>query len=474
MISFSHMTKLADCWALVLLVTVFLLPQATTAQNLSTAQVSARRDLDASIKRLAAARETIAAEKVQLSSSVNEAKEKASTKRRELDRLQSLQDNANLSLGKLREENEKLEKDLLYVSSLFRDYGQEFDVNLDIAEKPLYQSELEALHNSRTTESAGPTLVAQTAEIRFLQTALTRLHHIIGGHEFRSKSILDPEGQVVSGSCLLVGPFSFFSSEDGQSGLVHTDKGPPLRPRLQPLQSNQGDSIESFLLNGRGELPFDTTLHDALQIQVADKTFFEEIKAGGLWIWPILFFAMTSFVVAGIKAFEVFSIHNPKPAVLQDILQKIHSGQTESAQELVRRIKGPFQPLLENAIQFAHTRKELLEEILFEKMLEAQPQMERFLPFIAVTAAATPLLGLLGTVTGMILTFDQITLHGTSDAGKLAAGISEALVTTKFGLIAAIPSLILHALLSRRVQGLLAAMEKFSTAFINGLESKKS
>jgi len=56
----------------------------------------------------------------------------------------------------------------------------------------------------------------------------------------------------------------------------------------------------------------------------------------------------------------------------------------------------------------------------------------------------------------------------------LAAGISEALVTTKFGLIAAIPSLILHALLSRRVQGLLAAMEKFSTAFINGLESKKS
>jgi biopolymer transport protein ExbB len=227
-------------------------------------------------------------------------------------------------------------------------------------------------------------------------------------------------------------------------------------------------------LNGTGELPFDTTLHDALQIQVADKTFFQEIKAGGLWIWPILIFAITSFVAAGIKAYEVFSIHNPKPAVLQDILQKVHSGQSNAAQELISQIKGPFRPLMENAIQFAHTRKELLEEILFEKMLEAQPQLERFLPFIAVTAAATPLLGLLGTVTGMILTFDQITLHGTSDAGKLAAGISEALVTTKFGLIAAIPSLILHALLSRRVQGILAAMEKFSTAFINGLESKQS
>jgi biopolymer transport protein ExbB len=73
----------------------------------------------------------------------------------------------------------------------------------------------------------------------------------------------------------------------------------------------------------------------------------------------------------------------------------------------------------------------------------------------------------------MIHTFDQITLHGTSDAGKLAGGISEALVTTKFGLIAAIPALVLHALLSRRVQGLLAGMERFSTSFINGLQDKR-
>ena len=87
-----------------------------------------------------------------------------------------------------------------------------------------------------------------------------------------------------------------------------------------------------------------------------------------------------------------------------------------------------------------------------------------------MTAAASPLLGLLGTVTGMISTFSQIRISGNSDINSLASGISEALVTTKFGLIAAIPALVLHALLSRRVQGLLAGMEKFSTAFVNGME----
>jgi hypothetical protein len=230
MILFSQITKPSGYWAWFLYFGVYLVSQVATAQNLSNAQVSARRDLDTSIKRLANTRETIATEKVQLSSLVNEAKEKASIKRRELERLQSLQDNANLSLEKLKEENEKLEKDLLYVSSLFRDYGQEFDVNLDIAEKPVFQPDLDALQSSRTAESAGPTLASQTAEIRFLQTALTRLHRIIGGHEFRSKSMLNPEGQVVSGTCLLVGPFSFFSSEDGESGLVDPHYAPDYSP----------------------------------------------------------------------------------------------------------------------------------------------------------------------------------------------------------------------------------------------------
>ncbi|MEM7012670.1 MAG: MotA/TolQ/ExbB proton channel family protein, partial [Verrucomicrobiota bacterium] len=98
---------------------------------------------------------------------------------------------------------------------------------------------------------------------------------------------------------------------------------------------------------------------------------------------------------------------------------------------------------------------------------------QRGLQFIAIASATAPLLGLLGTVTGMIHTFDLIRVFGTGDARSLAHGISEALVTTEFGLIVAIPALILHALLSRKIKSILGSMEMASLAFVNGLQTKE-
>ena len=178
-------------------------------------------------------------------------------------------------------------------------------------------------------------------------------------------------------------------------------------------------------------------------------------------------------IVGLVKAAEIYSIRTPGESVLQQTLQYIEDGQIEEAKKYVRGIGGHFGRLFQSAVKHAGDSKELLEEVLYERMLESQPKIERLLPIIAVTAATAPLLGLLGTVTGMINTFQQITLFGTSDASKLAGGISEALITTKFGLIAAIPSLVVHALLSRKAQGILAAMEKYSSAFINGIEVQK-
>ena len=88
-------------------------------------------------------------------------------------------------------------------------------------------------------------------------------------------------------------------------------------------------------------------------------------------------------------------------------------------------------------------------------------------PLIAVTAATAPLLGLLGTVTGMIDVFRQITNFANPENSELARGISEALVTTKFGLITAIPSLIVHALLSRRLQGVISKLEAFAARLVH-------
>jgi biopolymer transport protein ExbB len=200
-------------------------------------------------------------------------------------------------------------------------------------------------------------------------------------------------------------------------------------------------------------------------------TLQDEIKAGGIWVFPIIGFFLLSILIAIFKLFEIYAVKRPKESVIQEILTLVNSGKKDEALKMAESISGPFGTMLTDAVTFSSDSRELLEEVLYERMLETQPKLERLLPFIAVTAATAPLLGLLGTVTGMINTFQQITLFGTSDASKLAGGISEALITTKYGLITAIPALIMHALLARRAQGVMASMEKYAAAFVNGLKT---
>ena len=125
--------------------------------------------------------------------------------------------------------------------------------------------------------------------------------------------------------------------------------------------------------------------------------------------------------------------------------------------------------MLVAGVENAKESVELVEEVMFESILGAQPRLERFLNVIAVTAATAPLLGLLGTVTGIIKTFKLMEVFGAGDPKPLISGISEALITTELGLILAIPALIAHALLSRRVAGILAQLEKLSMAMVNSL-----
>jgi len=120
-------------------------------------------------------------------------------------------------------------------------------------------------------------------------------------------------------------------------------------------------------------------------------------------------------------------------------------------------------------VERASSPVELVEETLYEKLMGVQQKAGSLLPVIAVTAATAPLLGLLGTVSGMIRTFNLITLFGSGDPKPLAGGISEALVTTLFGLIVAIPALILHAFLARRSQGIVQTTERLGLSFINSL-----
>jgi biopolymer transport protein ExbB len=109
---------------------------------------------------------------------------------------------------------------------------------------------------------------------------------------------------------------------------------------------------------------------------------------------------------------------------------------------------------------------ETLELKLDEAILKETPPLERFLTTIRVLSVVTPLLGLLGTVTGMIQTFQMITLYGTGDPKIMAGGISEALVTTMLGLCAAIPLVLLHSFVSGRSRAIVQVLDEQSAGII--------
>ncbi len=109
---------------------------------------------------------------------------------------------------------------------------------------------------------------------------------------------------------------------------------------------------------------------------------------------------------------------------------------------------------------------ETLEMKLGEAVLKELPSLNRFLTFLKIIAVAAPLLGLLGTVTGMINTFQAITLFGTGDPKTMAGGISQALVTTVLGLVVAIPTVFLHSICSTRAKAVVHMLQEQSAGLI--------
>ncbi len=108
-----------------------------------------------------------------------------------------------------------------------------------------------------------------------------------------------------------------------------------------------------------------------------------------------------------------------------------------------------------------------MQEAIEEAILSELPPLKRFLSAIGIMGSISPLLGLLGTVSGMISTFNVITRFGSGDPKLLSGGISEALITTEVGLAIAIPVLLLHNHLSNRVEEIISKMEEGCAKFIN-------
>jgi biopolymer transport protein ExbB len=218
---------------------------------------------------------------------------------------------------------------------------------------------------------------------------------------------------------------------------------------------------------GAGKLPFDASQGNALKVEAIEETVVEHFLAGGPIMWPILVLAVAAFLVALYKWGSMTVLRMPSRKQVDGLVEALAARDEKLAKERVGAIRGPIGEMLSVGVAHLREPKELVEEVMYEKMLATKLKLNSLLPFVAISASAAPLLGLLGTVTGIMNTFSLMTVFGTGDVKTLSSGISEALITTEYGLIVAIPSLLLHAFLARKARGVQDEMEKAAIAMMN-------
>jgi biopolymer transport protein ExbB len=218
---------------------------------------------------------------------------------------------------------------------------------------------------------------------------------------------------------------------------------------------------------GDVDLPIDPTLRLAPARREEGQSAKEMFSAGGFIMIPLGVLALLAAIVIVERAVTLTARgKSPEPAVAV-ILDRARAGAFDEAGKLAAAHRGTAMRAMASALRERAGGRARMEEAVLESVLHETPVLERFLPLLAVVAGVAPMLGLLGTVTGMITTFDTIRMFGSGDPGLMAGGISEALIATASGLVVAIPLLLCHSWFSGRVDRILADAQRHSTTLVN-------
>jgi biopolymer transport protein ExbB len=200
----------------------------------------------------------------------------------------------------------------------------------------------------------------------------------------------------------------------------------------------------------------------------------EIIKAGGPVMWPILLCSVGAFAIV---LERLWSLQQSRvlPAALTDKVWKlVESGQLTDKHVDALAQNSALGQVLAAGLANRHRTREIVKEAIEDTGRHVAHDLERFLNVLATIAGVSPLLGLLGTVTGIISAFDAIAAQGTGDPRVLSGGISEALITTAAGLIVAIPALMAYRYLRGRVDGLVIEMEKEALKLVQYLDAARA
>jgi len=316
---------------------------------------------------------------------------------------------------------------------------------------------------------AGQSKFPGMEDIRKMTETLFDQIKMSGEVSLKKGIMVNRAGGEVEADILSLGCFTAAYRLGREVGFLNYSEAGQKLYALSRLPSGRLQKQISHYMEGRDEaVPMDVSRGAALRQLTHELSLWQQIPKGGPIVWPIL--AILGLGVAIVIERVIFLLRRRFDA--DSMIDRINDLAAHQNWDACQKACAPYVEkavvrVVKAGLNCCHLAREEMENALQEAILKEIPPMERYLSTLGMLAAIAPLLGLLGTVTGMIDTFHVITQHGTGDPRMMSGGISVALVTTMLGLSVAIPILFAHTLLSRAVDNMIGQMEEKAVALVN-------
>ncbi len=411
---------------------------------------------------------------------------KLEAKVRELEKLKKDLDAAILRLQKrdqqLAIDESEVDKKLLETDGMVRELVGQIRINAKDLDELVSQTPQYALGQDASlsflSAVAGDEKFPGMTDVRAMDTALLDIIHRSEEVSVEQVDIIDRSGKSVDVKALFAGPFTAIYRAGEESNFLGFTPGSRQLYALTNLPpSAMQKSISAYIEGESIAMPVDISRGGALRQIKHHLDFTEQIRQGGPIVYPILALLVLGLLIVLERSLYLLRNRQAKPPLIS-YLRKLAADDDWSGMKKLcasaKWAKKPMGRVLGAGLAVRTLAREDVENALHEAILSEVPKLERGLSTLSMFTAIAPLLGLLGTVTGMINVFHVITIHGASDPRMMSSGISEALVTTMLGLSVAIPLMLLHNMVSRGVDHIIDDMEEQSVSLVNLIFKERS
>lgn len=410
----------------------------STSTSLGDASRAARLDLDRSLKALADLRASIRAETVPLNQELAETEARLAESRRQYDEASRRQDAARLEYENMGGGIKLRQDEAAYVSNLLDEYARGFETTLHVGERPRLASDIETARQASQAEDLDPRQrIAR--QVGLLKISIARLEELLGGTRFEGQAV-DPGGTVTPGTFALIGPVSLFAAAAGDVAGVALPQAGSDSVAVHTVDDQAKASIAGLVAQGSGLFPFDPSRGGALQELIQRGSLVGYFQRGGPIMWPLLFVSILTMTVILERVFFLAREKRRRdPETVRQIMACLEAGDVEGALSAGAGTRD----YIARALVYALThRKQSLSDALMRAVNQEMVRFDRGIPILDTVVTMAPMLGLLGTVTGIMNSFGMLGGGELGAPAQITGGIAEALIATAFGLGIAITTLI--------------------------------